>query len=77
MNAISSFKKLTAVFLVLAAALGCKPELIIEVSSVAIDQNGKTLSVGEDLQLSATVLPADAHDKTVTWLSSDEDVVMI
>ena len=77
MNAISSFKKLPAVFLVLAAALGCKPELIIEVSSVAIDQNGKTLSVGEDLQLSATVLPADAHDKTVTWLSSDEDVVMI
>ena len=77
MNAISSFKKLTVAFLIAAAASCTTVNVIVKVSSVAIDQKGATLTVGEELQLSATVLPENAEDRTVTWLSSDEGVVMI
>ena len=56
MNAISSFKKLTVAFLIAAAASCTTVNVIVKVSSVAIDQKGATLTVGEELQLSATVV---------------------
>ncbi len=49
----------------------------ISVVQVIIDQEDFTMKVGESTQLTAKVLPEDATDKTVTWSSSNEDVVMI
>ena len=37
----------------------------------------KTLTVGDALTLTATVTPDDATDKTVIWLSDDEDVATV
>lgn len=55
-----------------------EPE-VIPVESVIISQaDGITeLAVGETLQLTATVLPENATDKTVTWSSSDESVATV
>ena len=46
-------------------------------TSVSISPDGGTIDVGDTLQLTATVLPANAPDKSVTWSSSDEDVATI
>lgn len=46
-------------------------------TSVSISPNGGTIDVGDTLQLTATVLPADAPDKSVEWSSSDEEVATI
>lgn len=49
----------------------------IEVSEVQLDVTEETLVVGETLQLTATVLPENATDKTVAWESSDEAVATV
>ena len=73
-------KHIPILFVVAALfAVSCKQAEppVIAVQSVAIDQAAQTLKVGQTLQLSATVLPENADDKTVRWTSSDEDVVMV
>ena len=47
------------------------------VESITIDNTAASLKVGEKVQLTATVNPADATDKTVTWRSSDESVATV
>ena len=42
----------------------------VEVSSITLDQTSAALTAGETLQLSATVSPDNAADKSVTWTSS-------
>ncbi len=49
----------------------------IPVASVSIDKPSAELLVGETLQLSATVLPDDATDKTVNWTTSDAAVASV
>ena len=49
----------------------------ISVVQVIIDQEDFTMQVDDRAELTAKVLPEDATDKTVTWSSSNEDVVMI
>ena len=43
----------------------------VPVTSVSLDKNTAGLLVGETLQLTATVLPSNATDRTVTWTSSE------
>lgn len=50
---------------------------IIPVSSISLDNNTADLLVGEALQLTATVLPDNATDRSVTWTSSNADVATV
>lgn len=47
------------------------------VTSVSLDKEELALTVGEEVTLSATVLPDNATDKTVTWSSSNENVATV
>ena len=50
---------------------------IIDVTSVTLDKESLSLEKGDNAQLTATVNPKDATDKTVTWSSSDPSVVSV
>lgn len=41
----------------------------VAVTAVAIDQGNQTLAKGNTVQLTATVTPSHASDKSVTWSS--------
>ena len=49
----------------------------IAVTSVQVAPETAELEVGETLTLTATVLPEDATDKTVTWTSDNESVASV
>ena len=49
----------------------------VHVTGVELNKNELTLRVGKSEKLTATVLPADAEDKTVTWSSSDPTAVTV
>ena len=49
----------------------------IAVASVALDRNSVTLEEGQSTTLTATVSPADATDKEVSWSTSDADVATV
>ncbi len=49
----------------------------IGVQSVTLSQTQLSLAPGESETLTATALPEDAADRTVTWSSSDADVVTV
>ena len=58
--------------------LSCGPtEKEVAVSSVSLNKSSAELTVGETLRLSATVSPADATDKSVTWSSSNSSVATV
>ena len=58
--------------------LACDPpEVEVAVSSVSLSQATAEMLVGETIRLSATVLPADATDKAVTWASSKTSVATV
>lgn len=46
-------------------------------TSIALNQASVELTEDETLQLTATVLPEEATDRSVTWASSDESVAMV
>lgn len=49
----------------------------VAVTGVSLDPTELDLTVGGNATLTATVAPADATDKVVTWSSSDEDVATV
>ncbi len=49
----------------------------VPVTSVKIFEGDLTIDKGTDTLLTAKVLPDDATDKTVTWTSSDENIVKV
>ncbi len=49
----------------------------INTSGISLNKNSMTLHEGESEQLSATVLPDYATDKSVTWESSNTDVAVV
>lgn len=66
----------------LAAALvfvcSCEKEpKEVAVTGVSIDQSSVEMMIGEKIQLSATITPADATDQRITWSSSKKSVATI
>jgi len=61
----------------MAALLTTSCNKVIEVESVELDPITITLEIGQKQTLTATVLPADATDKSVTWTSSDASVASV
>ena len=55
-----------------ASCISCYP-----VTSVTLNQTSAALKKGETLKLTATVLPADAANKNVTWSSSDTSAATV
>lgn len=51
--------------------------VIVDVTEVQLSSSELTLIEGESAQLTATVLPDNATDKTVTWTSSDEAIATV
>lgn len=49
----------------------------IHVTEVSLSQSSKTMKVGEKFQLNATVLPANATNKNVTWSVDNSSVVTV
>lgn len=50
---------------------------VIEVTSVSLDKTSLTLDIGETATLSATLMPANATDKSITWMSINENIVKV
>jgi uncharacterized protein YjdB len=50
---------------------------VIAVTSVTLDKTSLSMKIGDSETLTATVNPADATDKTITWMSSDVSVVTV
>lgn len=56
---------------IVVTAVSCKrADPTVEVTSVSVNPAAKELVVGETTTITATVLPENATDKTVTWISS-------
>ena len=49
----------------------CQVTVTMPVSSVTLDKEAITIYIGESTKLTATVLPENATDKTVSWSSSN------
>ena len=49
----------------------------IAVSEVKLDKTELTLFEGEEETLTASILPEDATDKTITWTSSDKSIASV
>ncbi|MBR2810844.1 MAG: Ig-like domain-containing protein, partial [Solobacterium sp.] len=49
----------------------------IEADSVSLNETALTLKVDDEYQLTATVSPADATDRTITWSSDNPGIVKV
>lgn len=49
----------------------------ILVSNITLNQASAELNIGENIQLTATVLPENADNKNITWSSSNTDIATV
>lgn len=52
-------------------------EAIIDPVEITLDITEKTLTEGDEFTLTATLVPDDVTDKTITWISSDNSVATV
>ena len=55
----------------------CAVSVTVPVSGITLDNTSVTLKEGQEIQLTATVAPIDASDKTVTWSSDKTDIATV
>ena len=73
-------KKLSAVllpFLAVAALASCEKSDEITVTEITLSPDKVEIVEGETKTIKATVSPAGAEDKMLTWTSSDQDVASV
>jgi uncharacterized protein YjdB len=49
----------------------------IAVTALVLDDDAETIGIGDEVTLKATITPANATDKTVTWTTSDAAVATV
>jgi len=77
MKKVFSFGLLT-IAAVLIALSSCKPtDAVKKVTGVTLSETTKTIAIGEEFTLTATVAPADAADKSVKWMSDNSSVATV
>lgn len=54
-----------------------RPFWIIDVTAITLSRNKAEIKEGDSILLDASVSPADATDKTLSWVSSDESVATV
>lgn len=59
------------------AACGPKEDPVVAVSGITLSQSSVSIEAGSTVSLTATVSPANATDKSVTWSSSDTGVASV
>lgn len=70
MFGLETFRKASAI-------IGTPKTPEVPVDGITLSQKTATMNEGATKQLTATVTPEDATDKTVTWSSSDEGVATV
>ena len=55
----------------------CKVNVCIPANSITLSQTSAILTKGDKLQLTASILPKNTTDKTITWKSSDSSVASV
>ncbi len=68
---------LIALAAIAACLVACQEEPLVEVSSVSLSQSSVSIARGGSTNLTATVNPSNATDKTVTWSSSNSSVATV
>ncbi len=51
--------------------------VIQQIQGIELSRTDKAMKIGESFSLTATVLPADAYDHSVSWESSDSETVSV
>ena len=76
---MKSFLKILTLGILMIGMIGCfgTDDEDVSVESVALTPAILSLAVEGTSQLTATVLPSDSTDKTVTWLSSDLEIATV
>lgn len=60
-----------------SVSASCAVTVTTPVESVRISSNVASIAVGEDMALTATVLPEDADNREVKWTSGNNDIVTV
>lgn len=77
MDMIDTKRFIAAMTMAVLTLAGCGKSAPVAVESVSLDKTQVTLEKGASQALVATVLPANAADKSMSWSSSDEGVVTV
>ena len=71
-------RKIVVICLSVFCFFACeKAPVEIAVSSITLSQGTAEMLIGETAQLTATILPQDASDKTIIWASSKKSVATV